>query len=123
ILKRGAKPDGGGEILFRCPTKMKLRPCQWIDGGKIKRIRGVAYAMRVSPSLANRLIETAKGLLLKFIPDVYIYVDHQKGQNAGLSPGYGLTLAAETKNGSVICAEACSIPRGGDGEENQDVTI
>ena len=42
------------------------------------------YAMRVSPSLANRLIETAKGLLLKFLPDVYIYVDHQKGQNAGL---------------------------------------
>ena len=36
------------------------------------------YAMRVSPSLANRLIETAKGLLLKFLPDVYIYVDHQK---------------------------------------------
>ncbi len=42
------------------------------------------YAMRVSPSLANRLIETAKGLLLKFLPDVYIYVDHQKGPNAGL---------------------------------------
>ena len=83
---------------------MKLRPCQWTDAGKIKRIRGVAYeyfififsrsflfktkifsyAMRVSPSLANRLIETAKGLLLKFLPDVYIYIDHQKGQNAGL---------------------------------------
>ena len=42
------------------------------------------FAMRVSPSLANRLIETAKGLLLKFLPDVYIYVDHQKGGNAGL---------------------------------------
>ena len=40
--------------------------------------------MRVSPSLANRLIDTAKGLLLKFLPDVYIYVDHQKGANAGL---------------------------------------
>ena len=42
------------------------------------------FAMRVSPSLASRLIETAKGLLLKFLPDVYIYVDHQKGANAGL---------------------------------------
>ncbi|UJR22454.1 hypothetical protein I4U23_025512 [Adineta vaga] len=120
ITKRGAKPNGGGEILFRCPTKMKLRPCQWTDTGKIKRIRGVAYAMRVSPSLANRLIETAKGLLLKFLPDVYIYVDHQKGPNAGLSPGYGLTLAAETKNGSVISAESCSIPRA---EEGTTTTI
>ncbi|CAF3007160.1 unnamed protein product [Rotaria sp. Silwood2] len=116
IIKRGAKPNGGGEILFRCPTKMKLRPCQWTDVGKIKRIRGVAYAMRVSPGLANRLIETAKGLLLKFLPDVYIYVDHQKGQNSGLSPGYGLTLAAETKNGSVISAESCSIPRANEGD-------
>ncbi|CAF0793542.1 unnamed protein product [Adineta steineri] len=116
INKRGAKPNGGGEIFFRCPTKMKLRPCQWTDVGKIKRIRGVAYAMRVSPSIANRLIETAKGLLLKFLPDVYIYVDHQKGINAGLSPGYGLTLAAETKNGTVICAESCSIPRAEEGE-------
>ncbi len=31
------------------------------------------------------------------------------------SPGYGLTLAAETKNGSVISAESCSIPRADDG--------
>jgi hypothetical protein len=27
-----------------------------------------------------------------------------------------LTLAAETKNGSVICAESCSIPRAGEGD-------
>ncbi len=32
------------------------------------------------------------------------------------SPGYGLTLAAETKNGSVISAESCSIPRANDGD-------
>ncbi len=32
------------------------------------------------------------------------------------SPGYGLTLAAETKNGSVISAESCSIPRADEGD-------
>ena len=47
--------------------------------------------MRVSPSLANRLIDTAKGLLLKFLPDVYIYVDHQKGANAGLYVALSVT--------------------------------
>ncbi len=36
------------------------------------------------------------------------------------SPGYGLTLAAETKNGSVISAESCSIPRG---DESNPTTI
>lgn len=32
------------------------------------------------------------------------------------SPGYGLTLAAETKNGSVISAESCSRPRANEGD-------
>jgi RNA 3'-terminal phosphate cyclase len=32
------------------------------------------------------------------------------------SPGYGLTLAAETKNGSVITAESCSMPRNNEGD-------
>ena len=38
------------------------------------------------------------------------------------SPAYGITLAAETKNGSVICAETCSIPRAVEGETNE-ITI
>ena len=32
------------------------------------------------------------------------------------SPGYGLTLAAETKTGSIISAESCSIPRANEGD-------
>ena len=32
------------------------------------------------------------------------------------SPGYGITLAAETKDGSVISAESCSVPRANDGD-------
>jgi RNA 3'-terminal phosphate cyclase-like protein len=112
ILKRGAKPDGGGEVLFRCPTRMKLLPCNLTDPGKIKRIRGVAYAMRVAPAICNRLVETAKGILLKFLPDVYIISDHQKRDNAGKSPAFGITLVAETINGTFLCAEACSLPKG-----------
>jgi RNA 3'-terminal phosphate cyclase-like protein len=61
IAKRGAKPGGGGEVSFRCPTKMKLLPINLTDPGKIKRIRGIAYAMRVAPAVCNRLVETAKG--------------------------------------------------------------
>jgi len=41
----------------------------------------------VSPTIANRCIESAKSLLLKFLPDVYIYADHAKGKNSGRSPG------------------------------------
>ena len=55
----------------------------------MKRIRGVAYAARVSPAMASRMVDSAKAVLLKFLPDVYIYTDHYKGDMAGKSPGFG----------------------------------
>ena len=78
------------------------------DQGKIKRIRGVAWAVRVSPSVVNRMVEVAKGLLLQFLPDIYIYTDHVTGANSGKSPGFGLTLTAETTTGVMLSAEVSS---------------
>lgn len=72
---------------------------QYVDPGKIKKIRGVSYALRTSPTITNRMIEAAKGVLLKYIPDVFILTDHRKGPASGLSPGFGITLTAETING------------------------
>ena len=43
VIKRGSAPDGGGEVLFTCPCKQKLRPLQFTDPGKVKRVRGIAY--------------------------------------------------------------------------------
>lgn len=83
VIHRGLPPGGGGQVFFQCPVKRQLRPIQLTDAGKIKRIRGVAYACRVSPNIPNRIIEATKGILLKFLPDVYIYSDHRKGTNAG----------------------------------------
>ncbi|CAG8492700.1 11134_t:CDS:2, partial [Scutellospora calospora] len=42
ILKRGAPPLGGGEVNFKCPIVKALKPMQFTDEGRIKRIRGVA---------------------------------------------------------------------------------
>lgn len=108
VEKRGCLPNGGGQVRFSCPVRKSLRPIQWLDQGKIKRIRGVAWAARVSPSVPNRMIESAKSLLLKFIPDVYIYSDHSTGAKSGKSPGFGLVLTAETTTGSYLSAEVIS---------------
>ena len=54
-----------------------MRPVQITDQGK--RIRGVAWAVRVSPSVVNRMVEVAKGLLLQFLPA--IYTDHVNAAN------------------------------------------
>lgn len=114
ISKRGAAPLGGGQVLLRCPVKRQLKPLQLLDQGKIKRIRGTAWAVRVSPSVPNRVVEAAKGTLLKFLPDVYIHTDHFTGPKSGKSPGFGLTLYAETTTGVVLAADICSNPSGSD---------
>ncbi|XP_054708796.1 RNA 3'-terminal phosphate cyclase-like protein [Uloborus diversus] len=112
VVGRGMAPLGGGEAVFRCPVVRGARALQCTDPGKVRRIRGVAYAVRLSPTMASRMVDAAKGILLKFIPDVYIYTDHYKGKHSGKSPGFGLTLVAETTGGSFYCGEACSEPQG-----------
>lgn len=112
INRRGMAPEGGGEVHFRCPNRKQLRPLVFVNPGKIKRIRGTAYAARVSPAMANRVIDAAKGILLKFLPDVYLYSDHLKGNQSGKSPGFGVTLVAETLEGVFYTGEAVSPPAG-----------
>eukprot|EP01132_Coremiostelium_polycephalum_P003233 gene3233-4047_t len=105
IIKRGAPPNGGGQVRFNCPIVKQLKSVQMVQEGKIRRIRGIAYAARVSPQFPNRVLDTAKGILLPFTPDVFISSDHYKGNESGLSPGYGLTLVAETTTGCCLSAE------------------
>ena len=41
------------------------------------------WAVRVSPAVANRIVDAARGVLNKFLPDIYIYTDHLKGSQSG----------------------------------------
>lgn len=112
INARGFKPEGGGQILFTCPMVRQLQPIQLTEIGKVKRIRGVAVAARVSPQMSNRMIDTSKGMLLQFLPDVYIYSDHNKGKSSGLSPGFSISLSAETTDGCVYTSSSVSNSKG-----------
>jgi RNA 3'-terminal phosphate cyclase-like protein len=84
ITKRGAPPKGGGEVTFHCPNIRSLKPIQFTDEGKIKRVRGIACSTRVSPQTANRVVDAARNILGEYLPDVYIYTDHYKGPDSGL---------------------------------------
>ncbi|XP_065203300.1 RNA 3'-terminal phosphate cyclase-like protein [Planococcus citri] len=110
IKKRGVQPNGGGEIYFNCPNIKKLKAVQVMDYGKIRRIRGTVFSLRVSPSISNRMVEKAKGAFLKFIPDVYLSVDHMTGQRAGKSPGFGACLYSETTSGVFMTSDVVSTP-------------
>ncbi|CAA91501.1 putative RNA 3''-terminal phosphate cyclase-like protein [Schizosaccharomyces pombe] len=118
ILKRGSAPGGGGEVNFLCPViKESLPPIRLSEFGRVFRIRGIASSTRVSPAFANRLVESARGVLNPFIPDVFIYTDVRRGDECGNSPGYSITLVAETNKGCSYAAEHC----GEAGETPEDV--
>jgi RNA 3'-terminal phosphate cyclase-like protein len=42
IKKRGAAPGGGGLVIFKCPVVKTVKTLDFVDPGKIKRIRGIA---------------------------------------------------------------------------------
>lgn len=45
---------------------------------------------------------------------MYIFTDHMTGAASGASPGYGITLVAETTSGRLLAAEAAAaLDRGG----------
>lgn len=108
ISKRGAPPDGGGEVHFSCPILKRIEPIELLDEGKVKRVRGVAYTTKVSPQFAARMVDAARGVLNDFLPDVWIYTDHSKGPACGESPGYGLSLVSETITRLLKSADACA---------------
>ena len=109
VTKRGAPPLGGGEVLFRCGNVRQLTPCLFVDKGHIKRIRGIAYATRISPLMANRVVDSCRSILTRYIPDVYIYTDVYKGPESGKSPGYALALVAESTTFARYSAECAHV--------------
>ncbi|XP_077245017.1 RNA cyclase family protein [Tasmannia lanceolata] len=127
IESRGSPPLGGGEIILGVPVIKDLKAVSWVDEGMVKSIRGVTFSTRVSPQVENRMIYAARGIFNRLLPDVHIFTDHKSGPLAGRSPGYGISLVAETTTGCLISADtAVSSARDLDGfkdsEENQEVT-
>ncbi|CAM6123225.1 unnamed protein product [Calypogeia fissa] len=111
IVTRGAPPLGGGEVRLKVPiVPGSLSAVTWVDEGMIKRVRGTAYSTRVSPQMANRMIDSVRGMFNKLLPDVYIFSDHYTGHESGKSPGYGISLVAETTTGCFLTAEMAANP-------------
>lgn len=55
------------------------------------------------------MVDAARGVLNELLADVYVFTDAVGGSGAGPSPGYGITLVAETTSGCLISAEAAAI--------------
>lgn len=112
VRKRGCAPKGGGLVEFRCPVAKALRPVNITMSGQIRRVRGTVFCARVSPTVINRVIESAKSVLGHIVSDVYITADHFKGSEAGHSAGYSLSLIAESTTGALLSVERTAGQRG-----------
>ncbi|OAV98697.1 18S rRNA biogenesis protein RCL1 [Puccinia triticina 1-1 BBBD Race 1] len=111
ISKRGHPPEGGGECCFKCPSVKHIKAgINFTESGRISKIRGIAHSVRVSPQLANRLVASARSILNRYIPDIYIYTDVYRGAESGKSPGYALTLLGTSTTTALYTAEAVSYP-------------
>ena len=110
VVQRGAAPLGGGRVRFYCPIVKELKPIDYTEVGKFKRVRGLAISCKiVSSSMAARVAYSAKGLLHKLLPDVWIHTDvHSvKNHGCGPSPALSLVLTGETTTGVIMTAECC----------------
>jgi RNA 3'-terminal phosphate cyclase-like protein len=124
ISKRGHAPLGGGEVTFRCPSVKALKPgFNFTSPGQILKIRGVAHSVRVSPQFSARLVSAARSVLNRYIPDLYIYTDQYRGDESGKSPGYALTLIANSTSTVVYSAEATSAMQEGENATPEDVGL
>lgn len=112
VVRRGLAPLGGGEVVFKMNPVKKLRNFQQANSGLVKRVRGTVYACKVSPTFSNRTVEAAKGVMLSFIPDIYIHTDQNKGKLSGLSQGYGINLSAETTDNVIYSVESIATAQG-----------
>lgn len=41
------------------------------------------HAVRVSPQFSHRMVEAARSVLNRYIPDIYIHTDVYKGEDSG----------------------------------------
>eukprot|EP01147_Barroeca_monosierra_P000469 gene469-3802_t len=119
ILKRGCRSaseeeSGGGEVVFQCPIfREHAQPLRALLPGKVKRIRGIVlvYTALTASHTANRVVDGARGVLNKLLPDVFLYTEHFGKEKGGKTPGFGISLVAETTQQCLFCAQTTATPR------------
>ncbi|PSN63525.1 RNA 3'-terminal phosphate cyclase-like protein-like protein [Corynespora cassiicola Philippines] len=130
ILKRSCAvasgKSAGGEVQLVFNQQVRLpKTLHLMNPGRVKRIRGVAYAVGVPGANNSRVIEVARGILNKFVPDTYIFSDasgapliptydpKKPGEKKKGAVGFGLSLVAESSTNCLYSADVASPPQGG----------
>ncbi len=52
VKRRGAPPQGGGEVILKCPIVRELKPINFVESGLIRRVRGLHTITAVKRPIA-----------------------------------------------------------------------
>ncbi|EON62014.1 18S rRNA biogenesis protein RCL1 [Coniosporium apollinis CBS 100218] len=118
---------GGGEVQLLFGHQVRLpKTVHLLNPGRVKSIKGVAYATGVSAANNARMIEAARGVLNPFVANTYIFSDvssaplvpdgsktAQPGAKRKIGVGFGISLVAESSTGALWSADVASPPEGG----------
>jgi RNA 3'-terminal phosphate cyclase-like protein len=117
---------GSGEVQLIFGHQVRLpKTVHILNPGRVKSIRGVAYATGVAGANNARMIDAARGVINPFVADTRIFSENTR---AGFVPapdksnprakkklgvGFGLSLVAETSTGVRYSADVASPVTGG----------
>ena len=76
--RRGCAPKGGGLVEFACSAVRQLRAVHLVHSGQVRRVRGVVFCAKISPTVISRVVEAVKEVLGYFISDIYINAENFK---------------------------------------------
>jgi RNA 3'-terminal phosphate cyclase-like protein len=122
IMQRSCA-GGGGEVVLNFEGQVKVpRTVHWLRSGRVKQIRGVAYAVGVGGGVNARMIEEARSVCNKLAPDTRIFSDNaaapfvndpETGGKKRVGVGFGLCLVATTNEDAIYSADVVAPVNGG----------
>lgn len=74
--QRAVGPEGKAAVQLRLEALRAIeKPLKLTEEGLVRRVRGVAWTVNMSPQHASLAFSSAKGVLLKLLADVQIFTD------------------------------------------------
>ncbi|MGB9630362.1 MAG: RNA 3'-terminal phosphate cyclase, partial [Candidatus Methanodesulfokora sp.] len=89
-------PRGGGRVILKMNPISSIRNIEMIKLGEVKRVRGLAHAVKLKRDVAERIALSATEILKSegFNPEI----DVEWSENNHLGPGAGITVWAESNS-------------------------
>ena len=120
-----SETESRGKVVLTIQNVRFLHHIQLTHRGKVKKVRGIAYGLRVAPDVCNRMATGAKGRLLPLLSDVYVVTDVGKGGQTSMqapsssssSAGFGICLVTESTTKEATCTAEVVAQRGQVAEE------